>query len=120
MALFIGETVVSLSLVNILLHAPALLIELTDTIVSVWQATALIQFKGALQVFRITLTSFAENVGKVTLRQVIALVYCTLIPVDCFVDVFLDYDAILENGTDVILYIRFLQVWVIGMILQQV
>ena len=98
----VGNPVVLLRLLKILLHTPAVLIELSYAIVRIGEMAGLVQFEGPLLVLRITQRAFAQDISEIALREIVTQGDGPLIPVDGLVDVLLDADTILEEGSDVV------------------
>lgn len=80
MALLICKTIVTFGFIEVSFCTPAILVEFSDTVVGVGQSASLIESEGSFQVFRIALTSLAQDVGEIAHRKVVALFNCQLIP----------------------------------------
>ena len=68
----ISYAVVLFRFLKILLHAPAVLVELADTLICVGKMAGFVQLKCPLQVFGIAEGAFAEDIGKIALSEIIS------------------------------------------------
>ena len=98
----VGNPVVLLRLLKILLYTPTVLIELSNAIIGIGEMAGLVQLEGPLQVLRITQRAFAQDISEIALREIVTQSDGPLIPVDGLVNVLLDADTILEEGSDVV------------------
>ena len=102
MVLPVGDPVVLLRLFKILLYTPTVLIELSNAIIGIGEMAGLVQLEGPLQVLGITQRAFAQDISEIALREIVTQDDGPFIPVDGLVDVLLDADTILEEGSDVV------------------
>ena len=100
MVLPVCDAIVFFGLLEVFLHAPAVLIELSYAVEGVREAAGLIELKGTLEVLGIALGAFTKDVGKVALCQIIAHLDSTLIPIYGLLNVSLNAYAALEESAD--------------------
>ena len=105
----VGYPVVLLCLLQVLLHTPAILVELSYAIIGVGKLAGPVQLESTLQVLGVSQRPLAQDISKVALGEIVSQGDGAFIPVYGLVDVLLHTDTILEEGADVVDEIRVIE-----------